>query len=281
MTSFRRAWHGATLVLLALTLSGCFPSADSQVDEEKEPHFLRASNLAKSMDFKGAVEMFEEALKVNPNNSRAHYELAILHESQETVADPAVAIYHYQRFLRLNPRASNADVVKAHINGCKLEIAKSISALPLTPAVQRDYERTLAENRDLKTRLTQWMAYAASHAAPGVPPANLVATNPAPSAPYVAPVPGRPIPGGAAVPVPGRPDTSRNPTPPVGVPSGVGQTNRVATAPVTRTYVVKAGDIPSRIASKHGVTMDALLAANPNLSAKHMQIGQTLTIPAH
>lgn len=279
MTSFRRAWHGATLVLLALALSGCFPSADSQVDEEKEPHFLRASNLAKSMDFKGAVEMYEEALKVNPNNSRAHYELAILHESQETVADPAVAIYHYQRFLRLNPRASNADVVKAHINGCKLEIAKSISALPLTPAVQRDYERTLAENRDLKTRLTQWMAYAASHAAPGVPPANLVVTNPAPATPYVAPGPARPAPVPVPGPVPIRSDASRIAVPPAGAPGGVGLTNRAA-APTPRTYVVKAGDIPSRIASKHGITMDALLAANPNLSAKHMQIGQTLTIPA-
>ena len=281
MTSFRRAWHGATLVLLALALSGCFPSADSQVDEEKEPHFMRASNLAKSMDFKGAVEMYEEALKVNPNNSRAHYELAILHESQETVADPAAAIYHYQRFLRLNPRAGNVDVVKSHINGCKLEIAKSISALPLTPAVQRDYERTLAENRDLKTRLTQWMAYAASHSGPGMAPSGPAVTNPAPPAAYVPPAPARPAPGAAVVPAPGRPDTTRITAPPVGAPGGAGLTNRVVPAPAARTYVVKAGDIPSRIASKHGITLDALLAANPGLSAKHMQIGQTLTIPAH
>ncbi len=48
------------------------------------------------------------------------------------------------------------------------------------------------------------------------------------------------------------------------------------------TYIVKSGDTPERIARKHGVRLSALMAAN-NLtqqSARRLQIGQKLTIPA-
>jgi LysM repeat protein len=45
------------------------------------------------------------------------------------------------------------------------------------------------------------------------------------------------------------------------------------------TYVVKSGDTLIRIAKKHGVTLKALKAANPNLTTDHIKVGDKLTIP--
>ena len=50
--------------------------------------------------------------------------------------------------------------------------------------------------------------------------------------------------------------------------------------PAPRTHTVKAGETPSLIARKYGVKVEALMAANPKLDARRLQVGQALTIPA-
>jgi LysM repeat protein len=47
-----------------------------------------------------------------------------------------------------------------------------------------------------------------------------------------------------------------------------------------RTHIVKAGETPILIARKYGVKKEALMAANPRLDARHLQVGQALAIPA-
>ena len=48
--------------------------------------------------------------------------------------------------------------------------------------------------------------------------------------------------------------------------------------PVKSEYVVKQGDTISEIAEANGMTMNMLLANNPNVSVKNLKIGQKLTI---
>src|ERR1700729_1261080 len=122
MSRFRRAWSCATGILLALLAGGCFPSGDSPLDEQKEPHFLAGKNLATQMDYQGAIDSFEKALDVNPRSASAHFELACLYESKSQPPDPAAAIYHYDRFLKLAPKSDMAEVVRTHINSCKMEL---------------------------------------------------------------------------------------------------------------------------------------------------------------
>src|SRR3974377_1824924 len=111
-----RAWvslFGRALVLLTgLALSGCLPPAQSRLDEEKEPHFLAGKGLVNAMDYKGAIESFEKALEVNPQAAAAHFELGWLFDQKE--ADPAAAIYHYEYYLRLRPKAENAELLRQH-----------------------------------------------------------------------------------------------------------------------------------------------------------------------
>jgi LysM repeat protein len=43
--------------------------------------------------------------------------------------------------------------------------------------------------------------------------------------------------------------------------------------------VVRSGDTPSVIARKYGVTVKALMAANPGLSPTRMKVGSVVKLP--
>src|SRR4051812_30044747 len=93
---------GAVLLFgLILALSGCDRYARTQLDEEKEPHFLAGKSRVSTLDYKGAIECFEKAIQVNPQSASAHFELGWLFEEKES--DPAAAIYHYEHYLKLRP----------------------------------------------------------------------------------------------------------------------------------------------------------------------------------
>lgn len=55
---------------------------------------------------------------------------------------------------------------------------------------------------------------------------------------------------------------------PTSTPSALGQ-----------TYIVQSGDIPVDIAARFGITVEALLAANPGIDSGNLQVGQVLIIP--
>ena len=107
----------SSLVVLAatalLSVNGCLPSDSSPLDEEKEPHFVLGKSRVNAMDYTGAVEAFTESLEANPHSAAAHFQLACLFDQKES--DPASAIYHYQEFLRLDPKADNAAVIQQRI----------------------------------------------------------------------------------------------------------------------------------------------------------------------
>src|SRR5512137_2361023 len=91
----------APLLLASLVLSGCLPSAPS--DEEKEPYFMAGKSRVNTMDFKGAIDSFEKAVELNPKSASAHFELGWLYDQKES--DPAAAVYHYERYLKLSPNS--------------------------------------------------------------------------------------------------------------------------------------------------------------------------------
>ncbi len=247
-------------VLLALGLCGCLPPGSDPADEQKEPHFLAGKTRVNSLDFRGAIESFEKALEVNPRSSSAHFELGWLFNEKEP--DPAAAIYHYEKYLKLRPSADNAELVRQRINACKQDLARAVLPLPVTPSLQREFEQLAGENKRLKEEVTRWQAYAASQ--PRVP------TNP--TTPVV--VMARPTPAG---------DTA-SPSPGGGAGEGASagrssvQTAAASPAPL-RMHTVKAGESPYSIAKRYGVKLDAFMAANPKLNPKRLKVGQTVNLP--
>jgi LysM repeat protein len=242
-------WGAALCLLLA---TGCAPTAADRADEQREPHFLQGKGRLQALDYAGAIESFERALEVNPRSASAHFELGLLYE--EKVKDHAVAIYHYQRFLRLRPEAPHADNFRQRIMVCKQLLASDVSLGPLTQQSQKEIELLAAENTRLKQRTAELEDILARRA-----------TN-APALFAAAPAP-------------------RNETPPPALNNSVTPRAEPKAAPRTtpaaaRTYTVKSGDTLTTIARRHSVTVAALEAANPGVNERRLPVGKTLTIPA-
>ena len=51
------------------------------------------------------------------------------------------------------------------------------------------------------------------------------------------------------------------------------------TATVEQHYTVQPGDTPAGIAATHGITLETLLAANPELDPHALRVGQTIVLP--
>ena len=247
---------GVCVLATGVTLNGCSPSDQSQLDEEREPHFVLGKGRVNAMDYQGAIEAFEQSLEANPHSAAAHFELGCLYDAK--VPDPAAAIYHYQQYLKLNPAAQNAEVVRGRINVCKQQLAADVMPLPSAPAAQQQLENLAEQNRQLQDEVNKWRAYYASQLAAAktnaLPPANATA---------------QPMPA----------QTAQN----VSVRSGNANESRPigpATSARLRTHTVAAGETAVGIARKYGVKLSALEAANPDMNPSRIHVGQVLNIPS-
>ena len=262
MSFWFRLVGGVCVVWLAVALSGCTPSGRSQLSEEKEPHFVLGKSRVNAMDFQGAIEAFEQSLEANPHSATAHFELGWLYD--EKTSDPAAAVYHYQEYLKLNPNADNADVIKQRIYRCKQQLAADVLPLPSAPAAQQQLEKLSEQNRQLQDETGKWRAYYASQLA-------AAKTNSTPTPVYREPQPTvnpTPIQSGQNI-----------STTPAGANTGR-PTNPKPTAAVPRTHTVVAGETAMGITRKFSVKVGALQAANPGVNLSRIHTGQTLNLPS-
>jgi LysM repeat protein len=244
----------ASLLLAGLVLSGCLPSAPR--DDEKEPYFLAGKSRVNTMDFKGAIESFEKAVEVNPKSAAAHFELGWLYDQKDS--NPAAAIYHFERYLKLSPNSGKDEMVKTRIISCKQQLAQTVSWGPVTEKLQRDLEKSVVENKGLHEQVEGLRAEVARLQAM----TNQTGAGPLATRRVQPSVFSQSVSTGASPSNPAGP--GRTPVPP---------------AVSARTHIVRAGETPTLIARKYGVKMEALMAANPRLDARHLQVGQALAIP--
>jgi LysM repeat protein len=257
---FSRTWILFLLATVGLVgLNGCSLSDSGSLDEENEPHYILGKSRVNALDYSAAVDAFNDALQVNPHSAAAHYQLACLYDSENKVADPAAAIYHYQQFLKLNPRAENAPVVNQRIEGCKVQLAHAVTSLPSMPASQRLLESLSETNRALLAEVTKWRAYYAAQ--------QQAASRPVPASGQNG--------FGATEPETLPPPENSSPAVKKSAPP------RPASAAVkTRTHVVAKGESLAIIARKYRVSLASLQAANPGVNSSRLRVGQTINIPS-
>lgn len=251
MTRISLARACAIGLLLCLGLCGC---GDGAMDEEREPHFIRGRSLAMQGDYAGAINSFERALAINPLSSSAHFELAVLFEDHDKGNNPAAAIYHYERYLKLRPHSPRADLVRQEINACKMDLAKTISTVgPPIALEQHDWGSLVAENKRLSEELDKYKkAYDGKESLP-LPAAG---ANPA-----------RPASNSTSVSA----EVTRTAT-------NHGAVSHSAPSP-GKVYTIRPGDTPAGIARRYGISPSSLLAANPGVKATQLLPGHTLNIP--
>lgn len=269
MSFWLRIYFSVLAAGLGLALGGCSPSDQSQLDEEKEPHFVLGNSRVNAMDYAGAIEAFQESLEVNPRSAAAHFRLACLYDTKES--DPAAAIYHYQEYLRLDPQADNAEVITQRIYSCKQQLATDVLQMPSSPVAQQQLEKLVEQNRELqqqvdalKETVRQWNAYYANQKVAALDPAP--APNNLPTATAGSPTPDDISAQSASAPPPAPEKKSR----PAASPPA---------RPKIRTHTVLSGETLAAIARKTGVSLSSLLAANPGLNPKKLHVGQPVNLP--
>jgi LysM repeat protein len=256
MVFFYRTCLSLLAAGICLALCGCDPG-QSSLDDKKEPHYILGENRVNAMDYQGAHDAFEQSLEVNPHSAAAHFELACLFD--EKISDPAAAIYHYQQYLKLEPKAENAEVVNQRIATCKQQLASDVMAMPSAPAAQRELERLTDQNRQLQDQidaLKKWNDYYAAQLE--------IKSN--------------------SIPAQNNPDAQQTQNPVQQAQIAPAQTqNPIASHPATpaarRTHAIATGETEASIARKYGIKLSALQAANPGVNPNKLHVGQPLNIP--
>jgi LysM repeat protein len=266
--TFRKWVLPVAAAILTGVAGGC-ESGQNSLDEEKEPHFVLGNSRVNAMDYQGAIEAFQQSLEVNPRSAAAHFRLACLYDTKES--DPAAAIFHYQEYLRLDPKADNADVIKGHIYSCKQQLAADVLQMPSAPAAQQQLEKLVEQNRELQRQVDalketnrQWNVYYANQKTAPPNPAPIPNSPQTDTAGSPTPDDISPQPNTASQSVPAR-SSHPAPSPPA--------------KPKPHTHTVATGETLAAIARKTGVSLNSLLAANPGVDPKKLHVGQTVNLP--
>ncbi len=284
--------------VFGLCLSGCAPFFDAD-SEEKNP--LIGDGLAKkaAYNFQGALESFEKALEGNPRLARPHWELGLLYS--QNVPNPAAAIYHFERLLKLRPDWRQADTARGFIDAAKIELAKSVPLGPQTPHMQQQLDKLTAqvhqtanENTRLRQQNQALQAQVAQLNAENTqlknrllalqsPPATGASSAAVATSPNLAAAGTRVATSASA---PTQQSTARAAT---SKPGTQGASERIDTnfaamqvtpgAPTSRTYTVRARDTLSGIAAARGVKLRDLIRANPSINPNRLKVGQTIKLP--
>ena len=237
---------------LGVILSSCGQRANRVVDEEREPYYLKGQEYLRQLNHEDAIKAFHQALDVNPRSSAAHKELGILYEKHEN--DSAAAIYHYRRFLKLNPDSPIANDISDRVAGCQIDLVEEMKESGAN-------ERRRQEIADLKSKLTHLtQQFEKVRHENDVLRKRLTGINPRLANVTPPPTPTR--------------TTSEKPL----SPKTTTQPNKPKPAS-PRQHKVKPNENPIKIARKYAIPLQQLLAANPGLDPRRMQVGQMLKIP--
>lgn len=129
MTFLRTVQFGLalTLAFATLTITGC-SSSWRDTREERDPLLRRARERRTAQDIPGSIELYQRALDKKPGLARAHLELGAIYDQNQR--DYVRAIYHYQRYLELQPAAEKKELVQELIRHAHLSFAASLPDRP-------------------------------------------------------------------------------------------------------------------------------------------------------
>jgi LysM repeat protein len=299
MSKWPASWRVILLFVFCCILSGCLPTSDTPVDDEKDPNFIEGRTHENMMDWKGAVEAFDRAIQANPHNAAAHFELGFLY--QDRLNDPLAAAYHFQKHLQLRPNSDRLEVIKPRLMACKMDIAKTVTFGVVNEQVHRDLAKLTEElaaakkfNEELRahiaakpTVVTQWMKFTVTNTVlVAVQPTNTTyraaVTNSGAQSPRSMATNAVRITPLSTVPTNNvRRAEQRTPTTSSQFTARTPEVRTPVAAPARpRTYVVKSGETMAEVARRTGISLQKIEAANPTIEPRRLRAGQTLNIPS-
>lgn len=150
------------IAAVALVLYGCGGSTDDERltrSEAKSAYDLALQKYQKGY-YNEAVAMYKRALEVDPDLSRAHFDLGLIYD--DYLPDKDRAIYHYSMYLRLEPNAEKASMVREWIEKARGEAGLASHGPTPTAEVVRsdavDYADAQEKIRSLELEIKAYLA---------------------------------------------------------------------------------------------------------------------------
>ena len=113
------------ILSLALLVGGCGGGADPSAEfRSAQPLLEQGKERQRANDVDGAIEAYQQALDIDVSLPKAHLELGLLYDQYRD--DYIRAIYHYRRYLELDPDAEKREFVEELIRFAKLSYAESL-----------------------------------------------------------------------------------------------------------------------------------------------------------
>ena len=157
-------WFASLALGAALFFGGgCERGADAAAPAEAdEPNYRQGQQLVRQGRNQEALSAFLKVIaKRGDTAPESHLEAGLLYLQQ--VKDPVAAIYHFRKYLELQPNSRQAALVKQRIDAATREFARTLPAQPLESQTERLDElelinRLQRENEQLRVELTSLRA---------------------------------------------------------------------------------------------------------------------------
>jgi len=121
----------ALLWLALLLLAGCDGSDRLALGtESNEPYYRQGDQLKRQGRYQEALSAYLKVIeKRNEDAPESHLEAGLLY--QQYLKDPIYAIYHFRKYLELEPNSRQADLVRQRIDAAMRDFARTLPARPL------------------------------------------------------------------------------------------------------------------------------------------------------
>jgi tetratricopeptide (TPR) repeat protein len=128
---------GGLLMLLLLLAAGCDRAGRLTLSAETdEPQYRRGQQLLKQGRNQDALGAFLQVIEKRGDDApESHLEVGLLY--QQYFKDPITAIYHFNKYIELQPNSRQADLVRQRKDAAMREFARSLPAQPLESQAAR------------------------------------------------------------------------------------------------------------------------------------------------
>jgi tetratricopeptide (TPR) repeat protein len=123
--------------LSLLLLAGC-DGTDRIVlgNETNEPYYRQGDQLKRQGRYQEALTAYLKVIeKRNENAPESHLEAGLIF--QQYLKDPIYAIYHFRKYLELEPNSRQAELVRQRIDAAMRDFARTLPARPLEDQMLR------------------------------------------------------------------------------------------------------------------------------------------------
>jgi tetratricopeptide (TPR) repeat protein len=87
--------------------------------ENADMHYNLGTIFLHNKQYREAIKEYEQVLELRPSDPETHYNLGILYD--DYLKDRQKALYHYQKYLAINPKAPDAKKVETYVLSLELE----------------------------------------------------------------------------------------------------------------------------------------------------------------